>query len=443
MKKILWFSIISSAFLLIMVVGTLPASSQVDTCVTGKCHLGMDKAQSVHPPVKEGMCSSCHQAASEPGKKTKHPGNLVITLIQQGADLCYMCHEPKNTKKTVHAPIMAGDCTSCHNPHQSENKGMLKKAIPALCFDCHQEGMMKQKVVHPPVAAGDCSGCHDNHQSDFPSRLVQAGNSLCFMCHPDKEEALKDKKKTVHYPVKDSCISCHSPHSTPNPAMLSAPVPDLCANCHPNEVAQGQKATARHSLATTGKACLNCHGPHVADNAKLLPKPQMELCLGCHDKELDTKTGKIQNMKSFMETNKSGHGPVRSGDCTACHNPHGTDYWRMLVKYYPSDFYTSYSDGKYALCFSCHSKAAFSDRRTRTATSFRNGDLNLHFVHVNKITKGRTCRACHEVHADTGLAHHVKDRVGFSYWQMPMNYRPGKNGGSCAPGCHGEKSYSR
>lgn len=420
-----------------------PCQAQTDTCISSTCHPSMGKAQSVHPPVKDGLCTACHLATTETDKKTIHPGNLSITLIQQGADLCYQCHAPKNTKKTVHAPVMAGDCITCHDPHQSPNKGMLKQAGARLCFQCHPDNMIKQKVLHPPFASEDCSGCHDNHESDFTARLVQDPKTLCFTCHPDKEEGLKQATKVIHYPVKDSCLNCHNPHGSPNKAMLSAAVPELCSTCHPNEVLLAQKSVTQHSPVLEGRMCLNCHDPHFADQKALLPKEQMSLCLGCHDKELVTKTGQIMNMNAFLDANKNGHGPLRNRDCTTCHNPHGSDYWRMLVKYYPREFYTAYSDGKYALCFSCHNKAAFTDRLTKTSTGFRNGNKNLHFVHVNKIAKGRTCRACHEVHADSGSPKHVKDKVGFGYWTMPMNFQTTKNGGSCAPGCHGEKNYAR
>jgi len=411
-------------------------------CVTRKCHASMGKASSVHPPVAGGMCESCHAVAVDPTTKTKHPGGKVITLVQQGADLCGMCHEPKGTKKVVHAPILGGDCTSCHDPHQSPNKGMLKAPMPDLCFQCHDESMRNQVHMHPPVAGGDCSGCHDNHQSDYSARLVQEGNALCFMCHPDKEEGIK-KRRSVHFPVQASCVQCHNPHGSGSPAMLSAPVPDLCANCHPNEVLLRRRAITKHAPMSDKKSCRNCHDPHYSNQSKLLITAQMALCLACHDRDLETGSGKIADMKSLLEKNKNAHGPLQGSDCVSCHAPHGSDYWRILVRYYPPEFYTGYSDGKYALCFSCHDAAAFTERRSTSATSFRDGDRNLHYLHVNKMSKGRTCRACHEVHADSGIPHHVKEQVQFSGWTMPMNYIPGPDGGSCLPGCHGEKRYSR
>lgn len=439
---------VMSAFSLALVFFTafvaFPATTfgQAESCVTAKCHSSLGEDKVVHNPVKEGMCATCHQAVPETQKKTKHPGNLTITLMQQGADLCAMCHEPKNKKKVVHAPILAGDCTSCHNPHQSANKGMLRKPMPGICFGCHPESIVKNAVVHPPLAGGDCSGCHDNHQSDFPNRLQQQGNAVCFLCHPDKEEGIKTGK-SVHNPVKQGCTLCHSPHSSPNPAMTSAPVPQLCFNCHPTEAASGQKSSTKHSPVMDGKKCMNCHDVHFAGQPGLLPKQEADLCLGCHAAEMPTKRGAIMNMQAFLEANKDRHGPLKEGNCSQCHNPHGSDFWRMLVKYYPPDFYTAYSEGKYALCFTCHQKAAFAELRTKRATGFRDGDRNLHFLHVNKAAKGRTCGACHDVHASSGLPHHLKETITFSGWEMPINFAPAKNGGSCAPGCHGEKTYTR
>jgi predicted CXXCH cytochrome family protein len=271
---------------------------------------------------------------------------------------------------------------------------------------------------------------------------VSEGNSVCFTCHPDKQDGLKTRK-VAHQPVKQSCVQCHNPHGSPNKAMLSAVVPALCSNCHPNEASLTEKAITRHGPMMDAKTCMNCHDPHFSDNARLLPMPQMELCLKCHDKPLDTERGRIMDMKTLVTAKKNGHGPIKQKDCVSCHNPHGSDYWRILVKYYPADFYTSYAAGKYGICFSCHDKSAFSSLKTEEATGFRNGDRNLHFLHVNKASKGRTCRACHEVHADAGAEHHIKERIRFSGWSMPMNFSPTKNGGSCAPGCHGEKTYSR
>jgi len=432
-------------FLFLTITSVQQVFAQEKTCVTGNCHSSMGQDKVVHRPVKDG-CMACHQAIQEPAeRKTKHPGNLTISLVRQGENLCAMCHKPMNTKKVVHGPISGGGCVACHNPHQSPNKAMLKEIIPKLCFRCHPDSMMKQQVMHPPVVPGDCSSCHENHQSDNPGLLKQEGNSHCLSCHTKMRDSMMTKK-TVHASVQRSCTQCHRSHGSPNKSLLTATVPALCSSCHPNETALAEKAVTKHGPMSDAKSCMNCHDPHFSDFPKLLPSAQTALCVGCHNKEMDTESGKLKDLKAFLEANKGGQGPLKGKACVTCHNPHGSDYWRLLVKYYAPTFYTPYSNGNYALCFSCHAKEAFTERKTEQATNFRNKSKNLHFRHVNNNSKGRTCRACHEVCAEcqsTGRPNHVKESVGFSTWSMPMNYSPGKDGATCAPGCHGEKQYSR
>ncbi len=76
---------------------------------------------------------------------------------------------------------------------------------------------------------------------------------------------------------------------------------------------------------------------------------------------------------------------------------------------------------------------------TESATDFRNGDTNLHFLHVNK-EKGRTCRACHDTHG-SNRPKHVTEGVPFGSWEIPINFQETPKGGSCAPGCHAERDY--
>ena len=76
-------------------------------------------------------------------------------------------------------------------------------------------------------------------------------------------------------------------------------------------------------------------------------------------------------------------------------------------------------------------------------TQFRDGDRNLHYVHVNR-EKGRTCRACHEVHASKRPAH-IREAVpyGSGNWMLEINFEQTPQGGSCTPACHVMRSYTR
>jgi hypothetical protein len=78
-----------------------------------------------------------------------------------------------------------------------------------------------------------------------------------------------------------------------------------------------------------------------------------------------------------------------------------------------------------------------------TLTRFRNGDQNLHYLHDNKTERGRTCRACHEVHA-AKQKHQIRDAVpyGPKGWMLKVNFTQTPTGGSCAKTCYETRSYT-
>jgi hypothetical protein len=100
--------------------------------------------------------------------------------------------------------------------------------------------------------------------------------------------------------------------------------------------------------------------------------------------------------------------------------------------------------GNFALCFGCHAKETVLVPRTRELTNFRDGEINLHYVHVNRQDKGRTCKTCHEIHG-SNLPKHMATEVPFegSAWPMPIRFEQTATGGRCAPGCHKPASYDR
>lgn len=389
-------------------------------CVTGQCHSKMLKGKDIHPVAQP--CDTCHQAETTP-----HPqkNKKTFKLVQEVPALCYTCHSPFGTKKDVHPPVKDGMCTTCHNPHDSDEPKLLAQPLKDLCLSCHPDKVNFQ-YVHGPAATGDCTACHNPHESDTKPLLVKDASEVCFICHSDIQDEMK--KKVVHPAVLSGCTSCHNPHGSSYKKFLSAVGKDLCFQCHPQIGEKIAAAKVIHAPISTEKACASCHSPHAGNSEKLLPKPGKELCLECHK-------GLIQKSWTVL------HGPIRDGSCTPCHDPHGSPNQKLLVKEFPTDFYTPYTANEYQLCFSCHNRDLLRYPDTSFATNFRDGERNLHYLHVNR-EKGRNCKACHAIHGGS-QPKLIQEKAPFGKWELPLKYVKMEDGGSCAPGCHKKYVYNR
>ena len=243
-----------------------PAATQEIDC--GKCHSGLTvRMKVVHPAIDMG-CPACHSGIADvskvPHKKTT---TFAKGLSADQPDLCYGCHyKSKFTLKVVHPAIGMG-CTSCNNPHASNNEKLLAAPVPDLCFTCHDKGEFTRKNVHPPVESGMCLTCHSPHSSDQQGLLLKPTYEVCFECHEevsktphavasfsrggsgghvlgiprkDKERKGAKERKPVMDPKREgklfSCASCHNPHSSDSIRLFRYPAKspmELCANCHP------------------------------------------------------------------------------------------------------------------------------------------------------------------------------------------------------------------
>ncbi|UCH81049.1 MAG: hypothetical protein JSW20_00160 [Nitrospiraceae bacterium] len=409
------------------------------SCTASDCHVDLMQNAFLHDPVKEGNCDMCH---GELSGHNQNPGVFKFQEIDDIGELCYSCHDSFANRPFMHGPAESGECTACHSPHGSPNKYQLMDLGSDLCFNCHDQDIMSGEFAHGPADAGGCLACHNPHSSDYAKNLRDEPPELCFSCHNNKKKELEEAK-IIHKPAADTCVNCHNPHSNTNEYMLSNKVPDLCFGCHKKKKESVQRAATKHGALVVGKSCLNCHDAHASNIANRLSKAPLDLCLGCHNTSVKTDAGiMLTNMKELLEKNSSHHGPIKRKDCSGCHNPHGSDEFRMLKESYPSTFYMSYQEGNYTLCFKCHLKSIVQDPSTFELTNFRNGYINLHFRHVNRPEKGRTCRACHETHA-SNFPKHIRERVPFGNWEFPLNYIKTDTGGSCTPGCHKVKKYDR
>lgn len=392
-----------------------------ESCVSAQCHATILHGKNVHPATES--CESCHESI-----ETSHPqkGKKTFKLTAALPELCSTCHDAFGQKKDVHPPVKDGECTTCHDPHSSDEPKLLVQPVKDLCTSCHGD---KQdfKFVHGPASAGDCTACHTPHESDIKPLLVKETTELCETCH--EEIAVTLKKKDVHPAIDSGCTTCHNPHGGDFKKLLVSEGKELCFQCH-SEIGENiGKAAIVHPPIETEQACASCHSPHASDHPKLLIKEGSQLCLACH-KTLINKTMTVL------------HGPIKDGTCTACHDPHSSGHPNLLIKQFPQEEYVSYKPGEYELCFSCHNADLVAFPDTSFATQFRDGERNLHYLHVNKTEKGRSCRMCHNVHGSSN-SKLIADSVPFGKWNLRLNFESTETGGTCTPGCHKKQAYDR
>lgn len=307
---------------------------------------------------------------------------------------------------------------------------------------CHYK-LVSAAFIHP-AAEDDCTSCHESETVEHPSEngndfsLVDESPELCYTCHDDKEPDAS--QKSIHPPFEEDCLNCHNPHSSNNKFILEDPVPDLCFSCHddPGEI---KNVKTIHGAMFVGGKCINCHSPHSSKNRKLLKEEDPALCLKCHNKEIKYEDKVIPNIAIKIVNEDLAHPPVVDDGCLTCHNPHSSVNNYLLNDTFPEGHYAQKFDDNYSLCFDCHDDSKILNKKTTTATEFRNGNTNLHFVHVNR-EKSRSCTNCHDVHGSANK-HLIETEIKFGSWTMKLNYKPTKNGGSCLPGCHEQRSYSR
>lgn len=325
----------------VSLLAAAPASAVDEGCITGGCHTNYLKAKVTHEALDN--CADCHVLL--PGRSEK-------------------LHEAKASKSSATRDYK------------------LLKAVPDLCWECHDSVEEKTDNLHPPYEDGECLECHDSHRSQHPALLKRSVAETCYECHDEIQEKV-ESSRVLHDPLDsdESCVNCHESHGADPDKYLKAPtVMKLCgAECHDDLVAE----------------------------IEAVPKDRR-------------------------------HGPIQKGECQACHDVHGSPNATLLRGAYPSSTYAAWNSMTYKGCFGkCHDLKKFA---AKGETGFSNKDKNLHFVHVNRA-KGRSCRMCHEPHAAAD-AHLLRESVPFGKWAFELQWKSTTDGASCAPACHTEKKYT-
>ena len=286
---------------------------------------------------------------------------------------------------------MGQSCQFCHKaPDSTAHK--FQPATPGgeTCKQCHAN-LIDKEYKHVPAAAGMCTSCHRIHEAKHPKQLLIAPENLCKTCHSQTATADTFSR---HLPaVQGECVQCHDPHSSNHKKQLKSAVPELCFGCH--------------------------NQPQQDEEGYVIPPVE----------------------PLYLDDSLNKHPSFGRGECLLCHNPHGSENYRLQKGNYPKSLYADFSTTRY-FCFNCHDSNAFTEGRTLTATEFRNGDMNLHFRHVNR-EKGRSCRACHHHHASDRDAL-VTHEVPFGDRSIAINeFETTETGGTCSATCHLSMRYDR
>ena len=129
----------------------------------------------VHGPKASGECFFCHDTSSSQSFRNLRkggmprlgeikPGRLVADL----KEICIQCHTSKSSyiqyaqNLWLHGPVSSGNCTSCHDYHQTRFRYMLfTDNSRDLCTRCHKDGFMLQTESHNNKK--QCISCHNPH----------------------------------------------------------------------------------------------------------------------------------------------------------------------------------------------------------------------------------------------------------------------------------------
>ncbi len=418
------------ATLTILNTGFLPAPG-AENCL--ECHAVVLEKLNKHAATKK--CGSCHESNG-----LQHPSTGVkgFKFVEEMPALCYQCHDTYE-KKNLHPPVAKGKCLGCHEAHSSDNEKLLKYPKATLCLECHDVDMTGKKSQHKAVIDGNCQACHDTHESDYKKLLKSDNSSLCFTCHEQQKQLTESL--TVHAPFQRNCMICHNGHSSDEPRLLREKTPDLCAGCHEDVMTVATESTHTHPGMKVKKNCMNCHSPHASAEKNLLIAEEEKVCITCHNKSVSAENKPMINIRQLLQNSPYTHGKIAKMNCSSCHIPHGSNNHPILSGSYPVGGYATDKKESFPLCFNCHNSSLLMQQTSETATGFRNGLQNLHYLHIQG-SKNRNCSNCHNVHGSQN-PYLIAEKVIYGKWEMPIRFMVLQNGGSCAPGCHGERTYKR
>jgi predicted CXXCH cytochrome family protein len=151
----------------------------------------------------------------------------------------------------------------------------------------------------------------------------------------------------------------------------------VCLTCHV-AFQERLKLPSVHTPVRSGD-CSDCHNPHTSSHGKLLAEDPNRICFSCHDGIVPGEA-------------RSAHKVALEGNCVACHDPHAAKN--------PNNLRLAGNE----LCFSCHAQIAKAVSGNKFKHSpVEKGCLNCHNPHASSEADALLtakmpdlCTGCHK-----------------------------------------------
>jgi len=275
------------------------------------------------------------------GTQTAKPGSI-------NNEDCAVCHEDlaKAFDKNPHTVLekspkfnLKNSCESCHGPGEAHAsnagdktkiisfRGDAKKIYSQQCLTCHKDSHEINGYAGSLHAKSGlaCSDCHGVHQAARMTRLLKEPEStLCMSCHL-KERT--DFSKPYRHRIREGamgCVDCHQPHNGIEQRQIRQGFDGerKCSKCHLDKT--GPFVFEHASLRI--RNCQACHEPHGSNNPKMLLRATVRsLCLECHSASRNVLTAQPPSIHDLRSP--------RYQNCTTCHAKiHGSNYSSLFLR---------------------------------------------------------------------------------------------------------------
>jgi len=101
---------------------------------------------------------------------------------------------------------------------------------------------------------------------------VAKQNEICLGCHKDDKTSLWHGSE--HETEDLACGSCHIMHVKNDPVLSKLTQAKICLNCHKKQRSEIHKLSS-HPIKYKQQTCTDCHQPHGSNAEKLLLKPTL------------------------------------------------------------------------------------------------------------------------------------------------------------------------